>query len=157
MKSYLLVINFIVSALVCVIAARVGASYAFVPLDQQTVVEAKVEVKNPSLRVRYDSRQETAQPRLPIRNVGGKRLIVRTREASCDCFLRDASLVVAPGETKNLPLRLPMHALAYASQFDLMLVTNDPQQPNIPLTIIVEDSLASISASAVSVLEPSSP
>ena len=153
MKIYLPIVFFIVSALVCVGAARIAGSHVF----QQTVTEAKIQVENRLLRVRYDSNQEAAHPQLPIRNTGNKRLIVRTREANCDCFLRAASLVIAPGETKILPLRLPMHALEYASQFDLMLVTNDPQQPNIPFTIIVDDSLASMSAQAVSVLEPTSP
>ena len=134
MKSYLPVICFIVSVMVSVAAARVAGSLVFAPLDQQTVMEAEVQVGTQLLRVRYDSDEEAAYPKLPIRNKGNKRLIVRTREANCDCFLKAASLVIPPGETKNLPLRLPMHALAYASRFDLMLVTNDPQQPNIPLT-----------------------
>ncbi|MDA8563439.1 hypothetical protein N9L06_03200 [Mariniblastus sp.] len=154
MKKHSPIVYLIVSALVCVVAVRIAGSHAFAPLDQQTVVEAKVQVENQLLHVHYNANQEAAYPKLPIRNLGGKRLIVRTREASCDCFLREASLVIAPGETKNLPLTLPMHALAYASQFNLMLVTNDPQQPNIPVTIIVEDSLASLSARAVSVLDP---
>lgn len=153
MKNRLTFICFVASCLICFVVSRLAASHFFAPLDQQAMVEAQIEVSNPVLHVRYDSNLEAAWPKLPIGNAGDKRLIVRTREANCDCFLKEASVVIAPNESKHLPLRLPMHALAYRSEINLVLVTNDPQQPTLPVTIVVEDSLPGIPASAVSVLD----
>lgn len=153
MKQRLTLITFAVSCLICLAVLRVAANQMFKPLGQQDVIEAQIQVSQTVFNTRYDADQPSVQLTLPIRNSGGKRLIIRTREANCDCFLRKASTIVAPGESEDLLLQFPMHALAYFHQIDLMLVTNDPQQPTVPVTIKVHDSLPGIPANAVSVLE----
>jgi len=153
MQKHLPIIGFTISCLICFAGFRLAASHYLTPVVQETEAEAEIQVAKTTLKIQYDSSQESARPKLPIHNSGGKRLIVRTREAHCDCFLREASIIVAPGDTKYLPLRFPMHALAYCNQIDLVLVTNDPQQPSVPVSVMIENSIPSIPTSAVSVLE----
>ena len=105
MKQRLTLIVFAMSCLVCLAVSRVAANHLTRPLGQQELIEAQIEVGKTVFNTRYDAQQPSVELKVPIRNSGGKRLIIRTREANCDCFLRKASTIIAPGEPRNCRLR----------------------------------------------------
>lgn len=155
MKHLSTIATLAASCLICLIGLRVASNHAFQPLDLQTAAQSAIHVPRTVLTTRYESNREFAQLELPIENLGTKRLIVRTREANCDCFFRPGSIVVEAGESENLPLPFPMVTFAYRNQIDLVLVTNDPQHRDFPITIKVENPLPRIPENAISVLHPS--
>ena len=71
-----------------------------------------------------------------LRNSGKQRLIVRKLNGSCDCLSGPvAEIVLPPGETEPLPVRLDTSMASGAAEMELTYRTSDPACPTFTLVV----------------------
>jgi hypothetical protein len=69
-----------------------------------------------------------------IGNAGGRRLVLRRSDGSCDCvFAREAEILVDPGKRRSIFAELDSTKTDGQLRMELDYRTNDPQQPLIKL------------------------
>jgi len=143
----------LLSCAVCFLVAKFVAGVTLLPLDQQTQSVAKLEIDSATTTVSYRNSEAITQAKFKLKNRGDKRLTVSAREFNCDCFSGADSLVIPPGEEKLMSVPISMRALRYQPEIKFLLLTNDPDQPKVPLYIKVLNQPPLVPAGAVSVLQ----
>ena len=142
------------SCTVCLLVAKFVVGRTLVPLEQQKPLVAKLELESDTTTVRYCDSKASVNARFKIKNRGGRRLTVNAKEFNCDCYLgRESSTTISPGQEGSVSLPISMHALARRSEVKLLLLTNDPAQPSVPVCIKVLGRPPLVPKGAVSVMQ----
>ena len=72
-----------------------------------------------------------------LENRGDSSLVVRRVVTSCGCTTPDArSFTIAPGDTRNLPIKFDLHGRSGKQRQFVTLHTNDPDTPRLALQIM---------------------
>lgn len=144
----------LLSCVVCLLVAKSVVGYLLLPLDQQPQAVAKLEIESATTSIRYCDSKDIVNAQFKIKNRGKRRLTVNAKEFDCDCYLgREGYITVSPGEEESISLPMNMQSLVHRSEIKLLLLTNDPTQPSVPLCIKVLDRPPLVPAGAVSVLQ----
>ena len=70
-----------------------------------------------------------------VSNHGGRRLILRRSDGSCDCLAtHEAEILIEPGASRSIVAKLDNQGSAGVVCADLLLRTNDPRQPLLRLS-----------------------
>lgn len=72
----------------------------------------------------------------PIRNTGGRRLVINELDTDCECGERSLrTYLIAPGETVDLIVTLDTRPARGAVANTVSFTTNDPQRSRLELTV----------------------
>jgi len=75
----------------------------------------------------------------PIRNVGGRRLILVEQSRSCGCLsTQEPEIIVPPGGSRDLEILLKTSQLDGSVRKHVQYGSNDPELPTFTLTLIAE-------------------
>jgi Protein of unknown function (DUF1573) len=73
----------------------------------------------------------------PVRNRGGRRLILTVAERSCRCIKTGhPQIIVPPGATATLPAHLNTENLEGPFRWEIHYRTNDPTRPELTLVVL---------------------
>ena len=105
-------------------------SFLSVADDDQGSPQAVIE------RTRWDfgtvSGEKELMARFPVTNAGRRRLVLVELDRSCDCVAPDRpEIIVAPGESTVIPIRLDAKQLAGAFEMIVRFTSNDAHQPTL--------------------------
>lgn len=76
---------------------------------------------------------------IPVTNAGGTRLAVVNESSSCSCSsTTTGGIVVLPGETSQLEVKLDTRGSRSVVQSELRFFTNDPQRPRLTITLLAK-------------------
>jgi hypothetical protein len=126
-------------ALVCFFAFRLFSTFASMEIrtDRALTPEGPIPVLERDL---WDFGVVPSGPTLvtlfPIKNVGGRRLIVRRRTSSCECVAGDQdTIILQPGESTEITATLDTRELEGAFQLELPYTTSAPNLPKFTLYV----------------------
>jgi hypothetical protein len=80
----------------------------------------------------------TLEATFVLRNVGDARLIVRKLDGSCECLSGSEQIVVQPGESRALTVRLDTAKAIGPMRMELHYFTSDPVRPAFTLVVSAE-------------------
>lgn len=100
---------------------------------------ARIEVEE----TRYDfgvvRPDSTVVARFPLRNTGGRRLIVTETSRGCGCLASSvAETIIPPGRGMELEVRLDCRGLRGRVSRQIEYLTNDPETRSLTLTLIAD-------------------
>ena len=87
--------------------------------------------------------------KFPIKNIGGRRLIIYQQSSSCECVSSDLEpIIINPGGSLELVANLDTHNLDGSYMMDLNFQTNAPNLPRFKLILFSQVHDKSIHSAA---------
>jgi len=126
----LLVVNLVVGSLLGLLAIRGLASLS--ASDDQAAVS--ITGAEP---VVFDSENDWTSARITLRNNGGRRMVVKVTEPDCDCSLKANRISIAPHQEQVFEFEIGSGSIRYSKTLAVDLLTNDPKNPRLPVTLQV--------------------
>ncbi len=149
-----IVLCFLFSCTACLLTAKLLVGRALVPVEQQKPLVSKLELESDTATVQFCASKPVVNAEFKIKNQGDRRLTVTAKEFNCTCYLgRPGNVTVLPGQEETMSLPMSMESLARRGEVQLILYTNDPTQPKVPMYVKVIDRPPLVPVGAVSVMQ----
>ena len=141
------------SSAVCLFAAKIAFGLL---VDRTSEQKAILGMDSTEVAVQYsDPDSGVIFVEYVIANHGDKRLLINAKEFDCQCYLGDeGSLRILPGKTARLRIPLSSEAIKYRSKIDFTLQTNDPEKPEVGVSVNIVGGPDLCPKGATSVMHP---